>query len=60
MRAKGLGSQVIVCEVDPVKALEATMDGFRVMTMDEAAKEGDYFITVTGCHGVIHSVIIRK
>lgn len=48
LRAKGLGSEVIVCEVDPVKALEALMDGYRVMSLDEAAKVGDIFITVTG------------
>ncbi len=53
MRAKGLGAQVIVCEVDPVKAIEAVMDGFRVMPMDDAAKLGDVFITVTGCERVI-------
>ncbi|RMH05707.1 MAG: adenosylhomocysteinase [Nitrospirae bacterium] len=48
MRAKGLGADVIVTEVNPVKALEAVMDGFRVMPMSEAAKIGDFFITVTG------------
>lgn len=48
MRAKGLGARVIVTEVDPIKAMEAVMDGFRVMPMLEAAKHGDYFITVTG------------
>ena len=53
MRAKGLGANVIVTEVDPVCAIEAVMDGFRVMTMDEAAKTGDIFITVTGCKDVI-------
>jgi len=53
MRAKGLGARVIVTEVDPVKAIEAYMDGFEVMTMDEAAKRGDIFCTVTGCDGVI-------
>ncbi len=53
MRAKGLGAKVIVTEVDPVKAIEAVMDGFEVMTMNEAAKVGDFFITVTGCKGVI-------
>ena len=49
MRAKGLGARVIVCEVDPVKAIEACMDGFEVMPSVEAAAEGDIFITVTGC-----------
>lgn len=53
MRAKGLGAEVIVTEVDPVRAMEAVMDGFRVMKMDEAASEGDFFITVTGCEGVV-------
>ena len=53
MRAKGLGAKVIVTEVDPVKAIEAVMDGFAVMPMHEAAKTGDFFITVTGCSGVI-------
>lgn len=53
MRAKGLGAKVIVTEVDPVKAIEAVMDGFEVMPMNEAAKIGDFFVTVTGCAGVI-------
>jgi adenosylhomocysteinase len=53
MRGRGLGSQVIITEVDPIRALEATMDGFRVMPMAEAAKEGDIFVTVTGNHHVI-------
>ena len=53
MRAKGLGAQVVVTEIDPVKAMEAVMDGFSVMPMAEAAKVGDYFVTVTGCAGVI-------
>ena len=53
MRAKGLGAKVIVTEVDPIKAMEAVMDGFSVMTMAEAAREGDLFVTVTGCAGVI-------
>jgi adenosylhomocysteinase len=48
MRAKGLGADVIVTEVDPVKALEAVMDGYRVMPMHEAARIGDFFVTVTG------------
>jgi adenosylhomocysteinase len=48
MRAKGMGSNVIVTEVDPLRALEAAMDGFRVMTMDAAAPIGDIFVTVTG------------
>ncbi|MCL2508790.1 MAG: adenosylhomocysteinase [Oscillospiraceae bacterium] len=53
MRAKGLGAHVTVTEIDPVKALEAHMDGFSVMTMDEAAETGDFFVTVTGCRDVI-------
>ena len=48
MRAKGLGAHVIVTEVDPIKAIEAVMDGFEVMPMAEAAKHGDIFLTVTG------------
>ncbi len=47
-RLKGMGAKVIITEVDPIKALEAVMDGFEVKTMEEAAKEGDIFITVTG------------
>lgn len=53
MRAKGLGAVVVITEIDPVKAVEAVMDGFTVMTMDEAAKIGDLFITLTGCADVI-------
>ena len=53
MRAKGLGAQVIVTEIDPIKAIEAYMDGFTVMPMNEAAALGDFFVTVTGCAGVI-------
>jgi adenosylhomocysteinase len=53
MRAKGFGAEVIVTEVDPVKALEARMDGYSVMPMHEAAALGDLFITVTGCRDVI-------
>ena len=53
MRAKGLGAEVIVTEVNPVKAIEAVMDGFKVMKMRQAASEGDIFVTVTGCDGVI-------
>jgi adenosylhomocysteinase len=53
MRAKGLGAQVIVTEVEPVKAIEAVMDGFRVMPMAQAAEQGDFFVTVTGCRDVI-------
>jgi len=53
MRAHGLGARVIVTEVDPVRAIEAHMDGFTVLPMDEAAKRGDIFVTVTGCDDVI-------
>jgi adenosylhomocysteinase len=53
MRGRGLGANVIVTEVDPIRALEATMDGFRVMPMAEAAPLGDLFVTVTGNHHVI-------
>ncbi len=53
MRARGMGANVIVTEVDPVRALEAVMDGFRVMSISEAAKIGDIFITVTGNKYVI-------
>ena len=52
-RAKGLGAKVIVTETDPVRALEAVMDGYEVMPMAAAARLGDLFITVTGCSGVI-------
>lgn len=53
MRAKGFGARVIVTEVDPVKALEAKMDGFDIMKMQDAAMFGDIFITVTGCKDVL-------
>lgn len=53
MRAKGFGASVIVTEIDPIKAMEAVMDGFKVMKMEDAAKVGDFFITVTGCKDVI-------
>jgi len=53
MRAKGLGAKVIVVEVDPLRGLEATMDGFRVMPIKEAARIGDIFVTVTGDINVI-------
>jgi len=60
MRAKGLGAKVIVTEVDSVKAIEAVMDGFTVMTMDDASEIGDLFITVTGCEKVIVKRHFRK
>ena len=53
MRAKGLGAKVIVTEINPVKAIEAVMDGFEVMPMADAAKIGDIFVTTTGCNQVI-------
>jgi adenosylhomocysteinase len=53
MRAKGLGAHVVVTEVDPMKALEAVMDGFQVMTMERAAEVGDVFVTATGDKHVI-------
>jgi len=53
LRAKGLGAKVVVTEVDPVRALEAVMEGYSVMRMKEAAKIGDIFITATGCNGII-------
>jgi len=55
LRAKGLGAKVIVTEVDPVRALEAAMEGYGVMTMREAAKVGDIFITATGCKSIVTS-----
>ena len=51
--AKGLGANVVVCEVNPIRALEACMDGFRVMPTFEASSIGDFFITVTGCSRVL-------
>jgi adenosylhomocysteinase len=53
MRAKGMGADVVVTEIDPIKALEAVMDGYRVLPMEEAAPIGDFFITVTGNLSVI-------
>ncbi len=53
MRAKGAGAKVIICEVDPLRALEAVMDGFQVMSLNEAAKTGDVFVTTTGDKNVI-------
>ena len=53
MRAKGLGARVVITEIDPVKAIEAVMDGFDVMPMREAARIGDFFVTVTGCRDVV-------
>ena len=53
LRAKGLGAKVIITETDPVRALEAVMDGYEVMPMADAARIGDIFVTVTGCSDVI-------
>lgn len=53
MRAKGFGANVIVTEIDEIKSVEAVMDGFKVMTMDEASQIGDLFITVTGCKDIL-------
>jgi len=55
MRAKGSGAKVIICEVEPLKALEAVMDGFQVMSLKEASKVGDVFVTVTGDKNVLNS-----
>ena len=54
MRARGLGANVVITEVDPIKSIEAIFDGFRVMPMVEAAKIGDLFLTLTGCNDVIN------
>ncbi len=60
MRAKGMGADVIVTEVDPVKAIEAVMDGYRVMPMEDAAPIGDFFVTVTGNLKIIRSEHFAK
>jgi adenosylhomocysteinase len=63
MRAKGLGARVIICEINPIKANEALMDGFEVMPMSVAAKQGDFFITVTGNTNIInkeHFVLMKS
>ena len=60
MRARGMGANIIITEVDAVKALEAAMDGFRVMTMDEAASLGDLFCTVTGNVNVIRAEHFKR
>jgi adenosylhomocysteinase len=59
-RARGAGANVIVTEIDPLKALEATMDGYRVMTMDEAAPIGDIFCTLTGNIHVIRGEHFKR
>lgn len=60
MRTRGMGGNVIVTEIDPVKAIEAVMDGFSVMTMEEAAPIGDLFVTLTGCKDVIRREHLEK
>lgn len=60
MRAKGLGANVIVTEVDPFRALQAKMDGYRVMPMNEAVKEGEIFVTVTGNKKIISLELMKK
>jgi adenosylhomocysteinase len=60
MRAKGLGANVIVTEIDPVRAIEAVMDGFRVMPMSQAAAVGDLFVTLTGDISVIRPEHFKK
>ncbi|UCD13702.1 MAG: adenosylhomocysteinase [Thermoplasmatales archaeon] len=60
MRARGMGANVIVTEVDPVRALEAVMDGFRVMSIEKAAKIGDIFVTATGNKHVIDKPVIDE
>ncbi|HEY6928947.1 MAG TPA: adenosylhomocysteinase [Thermoanaerobaculia bacterium] len=59
MRARGLGAQVIVTEIDPTKAIEAVLDGYRVMTMEQAASVGDIFVTVTGNKNVLREEHFR-
>ncbi len=59
-RARGMGANVVVCEVDPLNALTAAMDGFRVMPMAEAASVGDIFVTATGCKDVITAKHLRR
>jgi len=60
IRARGLGANVTVCEVDPIKALKAVMDGFHVTTMKEAAKYGEVFITATGCRDILTREHMRQ
>src|SRR3989344_2238983 len=59
-RARGMGAEVIVCEVDPIRALEARMDGYRALTMEEAAGVGDIFVTATGNFNVIDIPILER
>src|SRR5215213_4156757 len=60
MRGRGMGANIIVCEINPIRAIEAVMDGFRVMPMEEAASLGDIFITVTGNRHVIDAQHFAK
>ncbi len=60
LRAKGLGAKVAVCEIDPIKATEAWMDGFDVLPMEKAAETGDFFVTVTGNRDVIRREHIER
>ena len=60
MRADGLGARVVVCEIDPIKASEAWMDGYEVMPLKQASAKGDFFITVTGCNDVIRKEHIQQ
>lgn len=60
MRAAALGAQVIVCEVDPIRAMEAKMDGYSVMKMEKAAPLGDFFVSATGCCGTIPLSAMKK
>lgn len=60
LRAKGMGAKVVVTEIDPVKAIEANMDGFEVMPMAKAAERGDVFVTVTGCRDIITREHFKK
>ena len=60
MRARGMGARVIICEIDPVRGLEALMDGFEVCSMNEAAKIGDIFVTATGCNLVFRAEHFKK
>ena len=59
MRARGMGANIIITEVDAVKALEALMDGFRVMPMTKAASEADFICTVTGNTSVVNTETFR-
>jgi adenosylhomocysteinase len=59
MRARGLGAHVIITEIDPTKAIEAVLDGYRVMTMEDAASVGDIFVTVTGNKNVLREEHFR-